>query len=67
YNLIGYFKDLNKKDINIENYCANAISALDDNYIKRILMQQNELNYLDIHQRTLDWFATMVDHIKGEE
>ncbi|MGX2986900.1 exodeoxyribonuclease V subunit gamma, partial [Ursidibacter sp. B-7004-1] len=67
YNLIGYFKDLNKKDINIENYCANAVSALDDNYIGRILMQQNELNYLEIHQRTLDWFSTMIEHIKGEK
>ncbi|KAE9531149.1 exodeoxyribonuclease V subunit gamma [Ursidibacter arcticus] len=67
YNLIGYFKDLNKKDINIANYCANAVSVLDDNYIERILMQQNELNYLEIHQRTLDWFSTMVEHIKGEK
>ncbi|MGX3021084.1 exodeoxyribonuclease V subunit gamma [Ursidibacter sp. B-7004-1] len=67
YNLIGYFKDLNKKDINIENYCANAVSILDDNYIGRILMQQNKLNYLEIHQRTLDWFSTMIEHIKGEK
>ncbi|MDO5055691.1 MAG: exodeoxyribonuclease V subunit gamma, partial [Pasteurella oralis] len=39
--------------------CQNRILASDDVYIQRVLAQNNELDYTEIHQRTLEWFALM--------
>lgn len=46
--------------------CQTTMQSSSDVYLKRILVQSDQLDYLDIHQRTLNWFEPMMQHIEKE-
>lgn len=60
--LDDYFKNLSDK---VERDCLNQLNSIiesyhDENiYLQRILNQSEKLDYIQIHQNTLDWFLLM--------
>lgn len=43
-----------------EMRCQTAVQQSEDRYIQRLLSQSPQLDYAEIHQRTLDWFGLMI-------
>ncbi|QIM62222.1 exodeoxyribonuclease V subunit gamma [Pasteurellaceae bacterium Orientalotternb1] len=46
--------------------CQTTVQSSNDAYLKRILVQSEQFDYLDIHQRTLNWFEPMMQYIEKE-
>ncbi|MDH2997738.1 exodeoxyribonuclease V subunit gamma [Pasteurellaceae bacterium LFhippo2] len=60
-SLTSYFKNI--KDLQEETSraerCQRYVESLDSVYMQRILAQTDKINWVEIHQRTMQWFALM--------
>lgn len=59
--LESYFKKVPSEEGEWAYYCQNALEALGDNYLQRVLNAQKEIDYTAVHRRTVDWFEQMLN------
>lgn len=63
-NLAKYLENSDDEKTSAEQKCQTALQNSDDLYVQRVLIQSAQLDYHEIHQRTVNWFTPMMQHIR---
>ncbi|OOH91456.1 exodeoxyribonuclease V subunit gamma [Pasteurellaceae bacterium 15-036681] len=65
-NLDDYFKQVNEMEDETSRvmFCQSNIEQLENIYVQRVIGQSKQLDWVEIYQRTQDWFGLMISSVK---